>query len=98
MSLQFWIGLPRQAIDSGFDSGRPPLFPNLDLSRGLGRIAVEFCTVLAAEGTNVDPRSKVKLGEEFMDILAVALTGEPGRQPVHEKSVQKARLRSVRLT
>ena len=31
-----------------------------------------------------------------MDILALALTGEPGRQPVHEKSVQKARLRSVK--
>src|SRR5277367_4775880 len=58
MSRQFWIELPRHAFDSRFDSGRPPLFANLDLSRGLGRIAVEFCTVLAAEGVNVDPQSK----------------------------------------
>ena len=84
MSRQFWIELPRHAFDSRFDSGRPPLFANLDLSRGLGRIALEFCTVLAAEGAHVDPQSKAKLGEEFMDILALALTGEPGRQPVHE--------------
>jgi AraC-like DNA-binding protein len=96
MSRQFWMQLPRHAFDRRFDSGRPPLFANLDLSRGLGRIAFEFCTVLAAEGANVDPQSKAKLGEEFMDILALALTGEPGRQPVHETSVQKARLRSVK--
>lgn len=96
MSRQFWIELPRQAFDSRFDSGRPPLFANLDLSRGLGRIAAEFCTVLAAEEGNVDLQSKAKLGEEFMDILAMALTAEPGRQPVHEKSVQNARLRSVK--
>ena len=95
MTRQFWIELPRQAFDSRFDSGRPPLFANLDLSRGLGRIAAEFCTVLAAEEAHLDPQSKAKLGEEFMDILAMALTREPGRQPVHEKSVQKARLRSV---
>ena len=96
MSRQFWIELPRHAFDSRFDSGRPPLFANFDLSRGLGRIAIEFCAVLAAEGATVDPQSKAKLGEQFMDILALALTAEPGRQPVHENSVQKARLRSVK--
>ena len=62
MARQFWIELPRHAFDSRFDSGRQPLFANLDLSRGLGRVAVEFCTVLAAEGANIDPQSKAKLG------------------------------------
>ena len=31
-----------------------------------------------------------------MDILALALSGEPDRQPAEEKSVQRARLRSVK--
>jgi AraC-like DNA-binding protein len=95
-SRQFWIELPRQAFDSRFDSGRPPLLAHFDLSRGLGRIAVEFCAVLAAEGAELDPQSRAKLGEQFMDILALALSGEPGRQPADEKSVQETRLRSVK--
>jgi AraC-like DNA-binding protein len=95
-SRQFWIELPRQAFDSRFDSGRPPLLAHFDLGRGLGRIALEFCRVLAAEAADLDPQSRAKLGEQFMDILALALSGDPGRQPADEKSVQKTRLQSVK--
>ena len=42
----------------------------------------------------LNPRAK--LGEQFMDILAMALSGEPDRQPADERSVQRARLRSVK--
>jgi len=68
----------------------------MNLNRGLGRIAAEFCTTLAEEGVNVDEPSREKLGEHFMDILALALSGEPDRQPADETSVQLARLRSVK--
>jgi AraC-like DNA-binding protein len=95
-SRQFWIELPRQAFDNRFDSGRPPLLSHFNLNRGLGRIAFEFCAVLAAEGAGLDPQSKTKLGEQFMDILALALSGEPDRQSADEKGVQQARLRSVK--
>ena len=37
-----------------------------------------------------------QLGEQFMDILALALHGEPGRQPADERSVQLARLGSIK--
>ena len=37
-----------------------------------------------------------QLGEQLMDILALALHGEPGRQPADEKSVQLARLGSIK--
>ena len=96
MSRQLWIELPRRAFDNRFESGRPPLLANLDLSRGLGRIASEFCRVLAAEGADLDSQSRDKLGEQFMDIFAMALSGEPSRQPADDKSLQKARLRSVK--
>jgi AraC-like DNA-binding protein len=95
-SRQFWIELPRQAFDRRFDSGRPPLLTHLNLSRGLGRIAAEFCATLAEEGASIDEPSREKLGEQFMDILALALSGEPDRQPADEQSVQRARLRSVK--
>jgi AraC-like DNA-binding protein len=95
-SRQFWIELPRAAFDSRFDSGRPPLLKNFDLTRGLGRIAAEFCAALAMEGGGLDETSRLKLGEQFMDVVALALSAEPNLQSTEEQSIQHARLRSVK--
>ena len=40
--------------------------------------------------------SRVKLGEQLMDIFALALSGDAERQSADESSVQCARLRSVK--
>lgn len=95
-SRQYWIELPRSAFDSRFDSGRPPLLAHFDLSRGLGHIAMEFCAALAAEGGSLGAEPRARLGEQFMDILALALSSEPDRQPADERGLQRARLRSVK--
>jgi AraC-like DNA-binding protein len=92
----FWAELPRQAFASRFDSKSPPLMARLDLRRGLGRIAVELCATLAVEGADLDPKSRTQFGEHFMDILALAMSGDPGRQPAADISVRRARLRSVK--
>ena len=92
----FWVELPRQAFASRFASERPPLTAHLNLSRGLGRIAVEFCSALALEGANLDPQSRARLGEQFMDILALAISAEPDRRPPAEARVQSGRLLLVR--
>ena len=92
----FWVELPRMAFASRFDSARPPLTAHLNLSRGLGRIAVEFCSALALEGANLDPQSRAKLGERFMDILALAISAEPDRRPLSESCVQGGRLLLVK--
>jgi AraC-like DNA-binding protein len=93
---QFWIELPREAFDSRFATGRPPLLTPFNLSRGLGRIAFEFCSALAAEGGGIEAQSRAQLGDQFMDILALALSGEPDRQPADDRTLQQARLRSVK--
>jgi AraC-like DNA-binding protein len=95
-SRQFWIELPREAFDKRFDSGGTPRLTHFNLSRGLGRIAAEFCSVLAAESENLDSESKAKLGEQFMDILALAVSARPDREPADDRGVQQARLRSVK--
>ena len=97
-SRQFWAELPREAFNRRFDSGRPPLLTSVDLSRGLGRIAAEFCSSLAQESGHVDETSRELLGEQLMDILALALDGEPGRQSADEKGVQRARLSSIKAS
>jgi hypothetical protein len=71
-SRQFWIELPRAAFDRRFDSGRPPQLKNFDLARGLGRIAADFCATLAIESCGLDEASRSKLGEQFMDLIALA--------------------------
>jgi len=93
---QFWIELPREAFNRRFESGRPPLLAPIDLGQGLGRIAAEFCASLAAEGAGLAPDARARLGEQFMDILAMAVSSGPDRQPEAETSVQRARLRSVK--
>jgi AraC-like DNA-binding protein len=95
-SRQFWIELPRAAFDRRFESGRPPQLKNFDLTRGLGRIAAEFCATVAAESGGLDEATRSKLGEQFMDLVALALTSEPDRQSTDDQSVQRARLRSVK--
>jgi AraC-like DNA-binding protein len=92
----FWVELPRQAFATRFASGEPPLVAQLNLSRGLGRIAVEFCAALALEGAEVDAQSRAKLGEQLMDILAIAIEAQPDREPAAETCVQRIRLRSVK--
>ena len=93
---QFWIELPRDAFDNRFVSGRPPLLTPFNLNRGLGRIAFEFCSALAAEGEGIEPQSRAKLGDQFMDLLALALSCEPDHPAADDRSVQQARLRSVK--
>ena len=95
-SRQFWIEFPRVSFDRRFDSGRPPMLKNFDLTRGLGRIAAEFCATLATESGRLDETSRSKLGEQFMDLIALALNSEPDRQAADDQSVQHARLRSIK--
>lgn len=92
----FWVELPREAFAGRFAAGHPPLTAQLDLSRGLGRIAVEFCAALASEGPGLDPQSRATLGEQLMDLLALAIKAGPGRQPAAETCVRRVRLQSVK--
>jgi AraC-like DNA-binding protein len=95
-SRQFWIELPRAAFDRRFESGRPPMLKNFDLTRGLGRIAAEFCATLATESSGLDEATRSKLGDQFMDLVALALSSEPDRQAADDQSVQHVRLRSIK--
>ncbi len=95
-SRQFWIELDRSAFDGRFEGGRPPMLKHFDLQQGLGRIAADYCATLARECASVEEPAKARLGEQFMDVLALALAAEPQRQSESEKSVQLARLQSVK--
>ncbi len=92
----FWMEIPQQALAGRFSSGRAPVNATLNVERGLGRIAAEFCTTLAAQSAFLDGDARAKLGDEFLDILATAIECGLDREPTGERMVRKARLRSVK--
>jgi len=92
----FWIEIPQHLLASRFSSGRAPINAVLNVERGLGRIAAEFCSTLATESAFLDDEARTKLGDEFLDILATAVDAGLDREPASEGTVRKARLRSVK--
>ena len=92
----YWMEIPQHLLSSRFSSGRAPVNTLLNVERGLGRIVAEFCNALAAESAALDDDARARLGDEFMDMLAIAVDAGLDREPAAEKAVRKARLRSVK--
>lgn len=92
----YYLEIPRSEFASRFTKGQAPLSATMRTGQGLGRIAVEFCSVLANQGTQLDAAVRARLGEELMDILALAFETASGDEPLSEGVVQRARLRSVK--
>jgi hypothetical protein len=88
--------LPREAFASRFAKDRIPVSATMSTGRGLGRIAVEFCAMLPTKGAALDADVRARLGDELMDVLALAFDSAQGKEPLSEQTVQKARLRFVK--
>jgi AraC-like DNA-binding protein len=91
----FYLEIPRDQFAQRFPSERIPVSATINSTRGLGRIATEFCAMLAAEGAKLDAGAKAHLGGQLMDMLAYSLQSGANDIPASEGSVQQARLRSV---
>jgi AraC-like DNA-binding protein len=72
-----------------------PVSATINSTQGLGRIATEFCALLATQGSKLEEDTRAHLGGQLMDMLAYSLLSEGGDMPASEGSVQQARLRSV---
>ena len=83
-------------LQDRFPNDRIPVAATVGTSRGLGRIAAEFCSTLAAEGSALDADVRARLGDELMDVIALALDAGQGDEPSADHAVQQARLRSVK--
>lgn len=66
----------------------------LKAPKPLSRVAAEFCDVLVKESAILPDSAKGNLGEQIMDILALALDG--CETDGAETSVRRARLRSIK--
>jgi AraC-like DNA-binding protein len=91
----FYLEIPRDQFAQRFPSEQIPVSATLNSTRGMGRIATEFCAMLAAEGAKLGASARGHLGGQLMDMLAFSLLSDPNDKPMSEGSVQRARLRSV---
>ncbi len=91
----FYLELPREPFLARFPVGARPA-PNtiLRTGSGLGRIAAEFCYALAKENKALPEPIRARLGEQVMDVLALALEG--CTTDGADTSVRTARLRSIK--
>lgn len=91
----YYLELPREAFAQRFPKEKVPLSAAINSTRGLGRIATEFCGMLATEGARLGTEVRTGLGHQLMDILALTLLSADDQGAEAEGAVQKARLRSV---
>ena len=92
----YYLELPRKEFASRFAKDRVPISTTMSTGRGLGRIATEFCATLASQGSALDASVRARLGEELMDVLALAFDSVQQDEPIADQAVQRARLRSVK--
>jgi AraC-like DNA-binding protein len=91
----FYLEIPRDEFARRFPHEQVPVSAAINSTRGMGRIATEFCSTLAVEGAKLPEASRAHLGEQLMDIIAHTLLAADGEMPEAGGSIQKARLRSV---
>ena len=91
-----YLEIPRQDFAGRFRGDRIPVISTIGAARGLGRIAAEFCATLASEGAALDDTVRARLGDELMDVLALAIDMGDKDAPEADHAVQQARLRSVK--
>jgi AraC-like DNA-binding protein len=91
-----YLEIPRNEFSSRFSENRMPVAATMTTGRGLGRIAAEFCSMLASEGSSLEETVRTRLGDELMDVLALALDMGDKDDFSEDATAQKARLRSVK--
>jgi len=92
-----YLELPRKEFGDRFAHDRIPVAATIGTGGGLGRIAAEFCSMLASEGSALDADVRARLGDELMDVIALALDAGGHRdESSADHAVQQARLRSVK--
>lgn len=91
----FYLELPREQFAERFPRERIPVSATINSTQGLGRIATEFCAMLATEGSRLEEDVRAHLGNQLMDLLAFTLLSDENDKPAFHGLVQQARLRSI---
>lgn len=91
----FYLEFPRASFAQRLPRDNIPVAATINSNQGLGRIATEFCAMLAAEGARLDAGARAHLGGQLLDLLAFTILSSGSDPPSSERAVQQARLRSI---
>ncbi|WP_169566455.1 helix-turn-helix domain-containing protein [Sneathiella limimaris] len=91
----YYLEIPRDKFAERFPKDQIPVSQTINTTLGLGRIATEFCTMLAKEDERLKSEQRHLLGNQLLDVLAFSLMSQGADAPEAESSIQQARLRSI---
>lgn len=92
----FYVEAPRSAFAERFANGRVPVVAAINAGTGLGRIATELCHSVGTNAGALDVTARARIGEELLDVIALALECGPELNAFGGRATQRARLASVK--
>jgi AraC-like DNA-binding protein len=92
----YYVEVPRDALSERFPGGRIPIVAQISTGIGLGKIAAEFCNAIATSAGPLPDTFRARVGEELIDVLALAVECGPDQIPFDNRTAQHARLHAVK--
>ncbi|GAA4337302.1 helix-turn-helix domain-containing protein [Pigmentiphaga soli] len=75
-----YLEVPREKLANRLARENVPVAGNLGLGSGVGKIAAQLCMSLAAESGAIAEADKARLGEDLLNIVALAIDRDAGPQ------------------
>jgi AraC-like DNA-binding protein len=92
----FYLEIPCAALAQRWQPSDPMVTASIGTTYGMGRIVANLCASMVLEADTLSDRTRARLGERLIDILALALECPAGDVPDGEASLQSERLRQIR--
>lgn len=89
-----YLEIPRATLNSRLPGQEDLVAGNVGIASGVGKLAAQLCVSLAAESQAIDVRDQARLGEDLLNIVALAIDRDAGRRADPERH-QQARLRVI---
>ena len=92
----FYLEIPRAALAQRREPSEPMVTASIGTTYGMGRIVANLCASMVLEADTLSERTRGRLGDRLIDMLALALDCPPGGDvPAGEASLRSERLRQV---
>ncbi|HTP74488.1 MAG TPA: helix-turn-helix domain-containing protein [Burkholderiaceae bacterium] len=92
----FYLEIPRAALAQRWQRSEPMVTASIGTQYGMGRIVANLCASMVLEADTLSQRTRARLGERLVDLLALALDCAPGDVPGDEATLRSERLRQVK--
>ncbi|SSW66193.1 helix-turn-helix domain-containing protein [Achromobacter agilis] len=89
-----YLEIPRATLKSKLSGQDAPIAGNVGIGSGIGKLAAQLCVSLTTESGAIDAADKARLGEDLLNIVALAVDRAANQSPDPDTH-QVARLRLI---